>query len=141
MSILQKFIRSQPPAVRVNQMKTTSHVLVTYVCFVCLATNGIASDFPVADAAERADWEQLSSLLANNGDATVSQVDGMTALHWAVWHDNPEATALLAKHGADVSAPNKYGVTPLSIACTNGNSAMITQLVVAGESIAKEIGL
>ena len=78
-------------------MKTTSHMLAVYVCFLCLATNAIASDFPVADAAERADWEQLSVLLANNGDATLPQTDGMTALHWAAWHDNVEAAALLAR--------------------------------------------
>ncbi len=116
-------------------MKTTSHMLAVYVCFLCLATNAIASDFPVADAAERADWEQLSVLLANNGDATLPQTDGMTALHWAAWHDNVEAAALLARHGANVDAANKYGVTPLSIACTNGNAAIITQLVDAGADV------
>ena len=116
-------------------MKTSSNMLATFVCFLCLTTNALASDSPVADAAERAGWQQLASLLATNGDATVSQTDGMTALHWAVWHDNAEATALLTKHGADVNVANKYGVTPLSIACTNGNAAIISQLVDAGADI------
>ncbi len=116
-------------------MKTTSHLLATYFGFLCLTANTMASDFPVADAAERADWKQLNSLLENNGDATVSQTDGMTALHWAAWHDNAEAAALLGKYGADVNAANKYGVTPLSIACTNGNAAIMTQLVNAGADV------
>ena len=123
------------PAMRVNQMKTTSHTLATYVFILCLASNTLASDCPVADAAKRADWEQLSSLIANNGDATASQTDGMTALHWAAWHDNAEAAALLCQHGADVNTANKYGVTPLSIACANGDAAIITQLVDAGADV------
>ena len=116
-------------------MKTRFNLLTFCLFFLCLTSNTMASDFPVADAAERADWEQLSSLLSNNGDATEPQNDGMTALHWAVWHDNPEAVALLTKYGADANAQNKYGVTPLSIACTNGNSAIITQLVDAGADV------
>ena len=110
-------------------------MLATYVCFVCLTTNALASDFSVADAAERADWKQLSVLLSKNGDATLCQTDGMTALHWAAWHDNAEAAALLTRHGTNVNAANKYGVTPLSIACTNGNAPIITQLVDAGADV------
>ena len=34
--------------------------------------------------------------------------------------------------GADVKAANRYGVTPLSLACTNGNAAMIELLLKAG---------
>jgi len=110
-------------------------MLATYVCFLCLATSAMASDFPVADAAQRADWEQLSVLLSKNGDATLCQTDGMTALHWAAWHDHAEAAALLTRHGANVNAANKYGVTPLSIACTNGNAAIISHLVDAGADV------
>jgi ankyrin repeat protein len=116
-------------------MKTTSHMLAIYGCFLWLATDAMASDSPVADAAQRADWAQLNSLLASEGDATGSQTDGMTALHWAAWHDNDEAVALLSKHGADVNAGNKYGVTPLSIACTNGNAAIIGLLLDAGADV------
>lgn len=116
-------------------MKTEFNLLTPYLFIVCLATNAIASDFPVPDAAERADWGKLSSLLANKCAATESQVDGMTALHWAAWHDNAEAVALLTTHGANVNTVNKYGVTPLSIACTNGNAAIITKLVDAGADV------
>ena len=34
--------------------------------------------------------------------------------------------------GADVRATNRYGVTPLSIACQNGNAAIITKFLDAG---------
>ena len=34
--------------------------------------------------------------------------------------------------GANVKAANRYGVTPLSLACTNGNAAMVELLLEAG---------
>lgn len=116
-------------------MKTKTHLLTACLLLVCLAPASIASDSPVADAAQRADWALLTSLLANEGEATGSQTDGMTALHWAARHDNAEAAALLRKHGADVNVANKYGVTPLSIACINGNAAIISQLLKAGADV------
>ena len=34
--------------------------------------------------------------------------------------------------GANVKAANRYGVTPLSLACANGNGAMVELLLEAG---------
>ena len=57
----------------------------------------------------------------------------MTALHWAAYHDDDlEIGELLLVAGADVKAANRYGVTPLSLACTNGNGAMVELLLKAG---------
>ena len=61
-----------------------------------------------------------------------AQVDGMTALHWAAHHDDLETAKLLVDAKADVKAANRYGVTPLSLACTNGNEAMVELLLDAG---------
>src|SRR2546430_380850 len=77
---------------------------------------------PLADAAEKKDHAQVAALLKQGADVNATQVDGMTALHWAVYHDDPRATALLVNAGASVKAPNRYGVMPLSLACTNGNT-------------------
>jgi uncharacterized protein len=38
----------------------------------------------------------------------------------------------LIRAGADAKAANRYGVTPLSLACVNGNAAMIEKLLKAG---------
>ena len=56
----------------------------------------------------------------------------MTALHWAVHHDDLETAKLLVDAKANVKAANRYGVTPLSLACTNGNEAIVALLLDAG---------
>ena len=53
----------------------------------------------------------------------------MTALHWAAYQDDLETAELLVRAGANVKAANRYGVTPLSLACTNGNAAMVELLL------------
>ena len=60
------------------------------------------------------------------------EVDGTTALHWAVEYDDLAIVDLLLSSGADATAANRYGVTPLAPACTNGNAAMIERLLDAG---------
>jgi hypothetical protein len=56
----------------------------------------------------------------------------MTALHWAAFKDDLETSELLVRAGANVKAANRYGVTPLSLACVNGNGEMVEQLLKAG---------
>ncbi len=56
----------------------------------------------------------------------------MTALLWAAYHDDRETADLLMRAGADVKVANRYGVTPLSLACTNGNDALVSALLKAG---------
>lgn len=91
-----------------------------------------AADAPLADAAERLDGTTVRSLLGRGVDVNQAQADGMTALHWAVYHDDLERAKLLVSAKADVKSTNRYGVTPLSLACTNGNEAMIDLLLAAG---------
>ncbi len=43
-----------------------------------------------------------------------------------------ETAELLVRAGANAKAENRYGVTPLSLACTNGNGAMVELLLKAG---------
>jgi ankyrin repeat protein len=55
-----------------------------------------------------------------------------TPLHDAVYEDQLDKAAALVRAGANVNAVTSYGVTPLSLACTNGNAAMIELLLKAG---------
>ncbi|RUL88750.1 ankyrin repeat domain-containing protein [Tautonia sociabilis] len=97
-----------------------------------LATAAIADEAPLADAAEEADWDAVRTLLGRGADANDAQVDGMTALHWASYHDDLAAARLLIEAGADASAENRYGVSPLSLACSNGNGPLVALLLEAG---------
>ncbi|MEW4528139.1 ankyrin repeat domain-containing protein [Maioricimonas sp. JC845] len=97
----------------------------------CTATTH-AGDTPLVDAAEAADWKQVTALLESGDQVNAAQVDGTTALHWAVWHDATEAALQLIEAGADIDARNRYDVTPLSLACQNGNGTLVAKLLQAG---------
>jgi ankyrin repeat protein len=86
----------------------------------------------LAGAAERHDLDAIRGLLEQRASANAAQVDGMTALHWTVYHDDTEASRWLVDAGADVGTANRYGVTPLAIACTNGNGDIVELLLKAG---------
>src|SRR4051794_26143215 len=81
------------------------------ICSGSLTT--AAADAPLADAAERADGPRVRALLKGHADANAAQADGMTALHWAAYHDDPESAQALLAAGASAKAANRYGVTPL----------------------------
>jgi ankyrin repeat protein len=99
-----------------------------------VSIGGVAasSRAPLADAAQKLDRSKIRELLKQRADVNAPQVDGMTALHWAVYQDDLEIANLLVGAGANVKAASRYGVTPLSLACTNGNSAMVEMLLTAG---------
>src|SRR6188474_1915250 len=78
----------------------------------------------LADAAERRDKALVRTLIESRADVNGTQTDGTTALHWAAYHDDAETAALLVKAGANVNAANRFGVPPLSVACTNGSGGV-----------------
>src|SRR5439155_10660677 len=86
----------------------------------------------LADAAKANDKAAIRSLLGQRIDVNAPQVDGTTALHWLAYHDDPEIADQLIRAGANVKAANRYGVTPLTVACTNGNGAIVELLLKAG---------
>ncbi len=87
---------------------------------------------PLADAAEKKDRAKAAALLKQAADVNASQADGMTALHWAAYHEDVSFVRQLLKAGAHAKAANRYGVTPLSVACTNGNDEIVVLLLEAG---------
>ena len=90
----------------------------------------VAAKSPLADAAEKSDRASVRTLLKQHADVNAPQADGMTALHWAAYLDDLETAKLLVS--ANANATNRYGVTPLSLACQNGNSAMVELLLAHG---------
>lgn len=98
----------------------------------CLATEPDLRKSLLVEAAEDADAVQVKTLLAGGADVSQTQPDGMTALHWAVFHRQPKLVELLLKHGAEVDAQTRYGVRPLGIACQIGDAACTQTLLAAG---------
>ncbi len=96
------------------------------------ASESRAADTPLADAAEKQDRASIHAKVERHDDVNQAQVDGMTALHWAAYHDDLEIAKVLVDAKANVNAKNRYGVTPLSLACTNGNAAIVELLLKAG---------
>lgn len=90
------------------------------------------AEAPLADAAERQDSAGIRRLIAEQAPVDQPQVDGMTALHWAAYYDELATAKLLIEAGASAKLANRYGVTPLSLACTTGNAELVELLLKAG---------
>lgn len=101
-------------------------------CLLTVVVLHASAPAPIADAAEARDWARVTALIRQRADVNAPQADGMTALHWAVYHDQRDASAALLDAGAKVNAANRYGVTPLSIACTNGSAQVVELLLKRG---------
>ena len=98
-----------------------------------LAGTSVSAQKPtLADAAEQRNRALVRTLLGGGADVNAAQVDGMTALHWAVYNDDAEMAGLLVRSRASVNATNRYGVAPLFLACTNGNANLVKLLLDAG---------
>ena len=105
--------------------------LVAVLCAASLSAAGSE----LADAVMRGNKAAVRSLLQRKVDVNAPQVDGTTALHWAVRADDLETIDLLVRAGANVSARNRAGVMPLELAALNGNAAVIERLIKAGADV------
>lgn len=90
------------------------------------------SETPLPDAAKMGDQAAVARLLQGGTDVNSPAVDGTTALHWAVYHDDADLAGLLLDAGADANAVNRNGATPVTLACTNSNAEMVERLLGAG---------
>src|SRR5436189_4920202 len=91
-----------------------------------------AASSELADAAMKRNGEAVRSLLQRKTDVNAPQIDGTTALHWAVRLDDLDIADMLIRGGANVSAANRAGATPMQLAALNGSAAMVEKLVKAG---------
>ena len=96
------------------------------------AASSASDDVRLVEAARDRNSSAVATLLQHHVDVNARQPDGATALHWAAHWDELEVAETLVRAGALVDAANAYGVTPLSLACTNGSAAMIEMLLQAG---------
>lgn len=74
----------------------------------------------------------LSEGIDVNEAATSGDVEGWAAIHYAVSNGNEELLRFLVKKGADVNAKTKEGLTPLSLANSNGYAGIAEILKTSG---------
>jgi ankyrin repeat protein len=111
---------------------TISRVLGSLLVAALFAARAGAATSEVADAAMKGNRDAVRAALARKADVNAPQVDGTTALHWAVRADDGEMADLLIRAGARASVANREGMTPMQLAAANGSPAMIVRLVKAG---------
>jgi ankyrin repeat protein len=101
--------------------------------FVGFATAGhAAAPSDIADAVMKGDKAALRMLLQQKADVNAPQVDGATALHWAVYRGEVETVNQLIGAGAKVNVSNREGVTPVAMASIYGMPAIVEALLKAG---------
>jgi uncharacterized protein len=106
---------------------------VCYVLTLLVAAQSLAAaNSDVADAAMNKNKDAVRSLLQKKADVNAPQVDGTTALMWAVRANDLDTADLLIRAGANVAAANREGITPMRLAATNGTAPMIEKLIKAG---------
>src|SRR4030095_412472 len=106
-------------------------LLVTAMVVGTVALGGAAGQSDVADARMKGDPAALRALLQQKADVNAPQVDGATALHWAVYRDDLESADQLIAAGAKIDVANREGFTPLIMASLYGHAPMIEKLLKA----------
>src|ERR1041384_5969555 len=81
------------------------------------------AEVSLVDAVKKSDKAAVRQLIRRS-DVNAAEPDGTTALHWAARVNDPETARLLLGAGANAKAANRYGVTPLSLACVNGSARL-----------------
>ena len=110
-------------------------VSLVWSCLVLLLSAPVLAQHPdlrLVNAVRHDDREAVRALLQEQVDVNMPQPDGATALHWAAYLDDLETADLLIGAGAVADATNELGVTPLYLACENGNAALVRTLLSAG---------
>lgn len=105
--------------------------LISGLCMAVLVS--AAGDTRLSEAAMQGNKDTVRTLVKQRVDVDASQGDGTTALHWAAFRDDLDMAKMLIAAGANVRAETREGaITPLFMACTNGNAAMIDLLLTSG---------
>ena len=98
-------------------------------------TESRAGNSHLADAAEAKRWADVASLVEQGVGTNQSQPDGMSALHWAVYHGDLKTVRLLIDAKCDVNFATRYEVTPLSIGCQLGRAESVERLLAGGADV------
>ena len=89
----------------------------------------------VVDAVKSGDRAAAMTLIAQRVDVNAPEVDGTTALHWAVHRGDLDLAQRLIRAGAKVNVKNEYGSTPMSEAAVLGRADLLEALIKAGADV------
>jgi ankyrin repeat protein len=90
----------------------------------------------LADAVQKRDGATVAALLKANAGVNAAQGDGMTALHWAAYHDDVALIRQLLVAKADLTATTRVGkLTPLFLAAKNGSAGAVAALAQFGANV------
>jgi len=102
--------------------------------FAQTAAPSPASGAKLVAAVKAGESAAALSMLQRKADPNAAEVDGTTALHWAVRNGDATLVDRLLRAGAKATAANRYGVTALPLACELGDPAIVERLLKAGAS-------
>jgi ankyrin repeat protein len=108
----------------------------------CLNRKGLAGESPLMVAARDGMLQFLRRLLEAGAEVNVLDNQGYSALHWAVWQNDPKPIdVLVAVPQVDINIRIKgsndvfSGESPLMIAARVGNVETVTTLITAGADV------
>jgi ankyrin repeat protein len=90
------------------------------------------ADARLVEAVKAGNRASAVKLIDEKADVNAAEIDGTTALHWAVRADDMDLADRLIRAGAKVKTANRYGITPLYLAAQNGSAPMLERLLKAG---------
>lgn len=94
------------------------------------AVSGLPIEQQLAAAVRNDDVDRIKALLDKEPDLIDADVSGgRTAIQEAAAMGRPKALRLLIERGADVTAPDSAGDTPLDLAEQNGASSEVKSLL------------
>jgi uncharacterized protein len=106
-------------------------LLVSLVAYTACCNAGA-----LVDAARAGNHAEAIAVLEQHADAAKGRmIDGTTALHWAAHNGDADLVRRLIKAGADVSAFNDYGATPMSEAAERADAQILDMLLKAGADV------
>jgi len=105
-------------------------ILIALLSSPLYALDGNESE--LLQLASTGETASATALIGSNTDVNQAQLDGTTALHWAVYYNDEEMVAQLLRRGATANVRNEFGSSPMSEAAINGNAKIIKRLLDAG---------
>jgi ankyrin repeat protein len=105
---------------------------LAYWCLTLFLCSASFADSRLVEAVKNADRAAVRALLQKGAAVNAPEVDGTTALHWAVNRDDLQTVEMLLGAGANVKAVNRYGVSPLLIGCNSASAPVVARLLKAG---------